>query len=249
MDPQQHPGGRQSPILQSALPEDQRAAAADPLPRTRPVDGNWITVDDAWAAQVAEKARLLAERPQTVLVRPTPPEAEALHAALLTALTGHPAFEVEGQTVRGPDGTARLLRVGTVMEDAARLLQEDLCLIARQGEAHVLSAALLCFPASWTLAEKIHRPLGAIHGPVRAYDPGIAARVDRLFGGVKEGRPIWRANLLRYADPQLHQPRTEADPRPTGAGDSPYLRSERQTILRLAPDLVLFAIHTTVVKG
>ena len=122
-------------------------------------------------------------------------------------------------------------------------------LIAQRDGAHVLSAALLCFPASWTLAEKIGRPLGAIHGPVPDYDAGIAARVDRLFSGVREGRPLWRANLLRYEDPALHQPRTEADPRRTGTAESPYLRSERQTILRLAPDLVLFAIHTSVVRA
>jgi hypothetical protein len=38
-----------------------------------------------------------------------------------------------------------------------------------------LTAAILCFPASWTLAEKLGRPLGAIHGPVAGYDPGMAA--------------------------------------------------------------------------
>lgn len=236
-------------ILQSALSEDRRLAARDPLPRTRPVEGPWITVDDAYAAQLAEKRRLLAERRDRVLARPTPAEAEALHGALRAGLAGHPAFAVTAETVRRADGAERPLRAERVLEDAAEILQEDLCLIAQRDGAHVLSAALLCFPASWTLAEKIGRPLGAIHGPVPDYDAGIAARVDRLFSGVREGRPLWRANLLRYEDPALHQPRTEADPRRTGTAESPYLRSERQTILRLAPDLVLFAIHTSVVRA
>jgi hypothetical protein len=48
----------------------------------------------------------------------------------------------------------------------------------------------------------------------------------------------------------LHQPRLENDPRPVGQPDAPYLRSERQTILRLPqPDAVAFVIHNTMVAA
>jgi hypothetical protein len=61
---------------------------------------------------------------------------------------------------------------------------------------------------------------------------------------------MWRANLLRYDEADLHQPRLENDPRPVGQPDAPYLRSERQTILRLPqPDAVAFVIHTIVVAA
>lgn len=131
----------------------------------------------------------------------------------------------------------------------SRLIQEDICLLERQGAEHVLTAALLCFPAAWTLAEKIGQPLTRIHRPVHAYDAAIAGRVQRLFDGVQAGRPLWRANLLRYDMPELFQPYTEAAGRKVGTADSRYERSERQTILRL-PDTgaVAFVIHTTVVK-
>ena len=106
------------------------------------------------------------------------------------------------------------------------------------------------FPAAWALAEKIGRPLSAIHGPVARYDAGIAARVQRMFDMVSAERPLWRANLLRYDLPDLFQPHTEAAPRPVGRPDSPFLRSERQVIRRLpASGAVVFSIHTTVVRA
>jgi len=72
--------------------------------------------------------------------------------------------------------------------------------------------------------------------------------VQRLFDGVRAGRPMWRANLLRYDAPDLHQPRTEDDPRPAGGPDAKYARSERQSVLRLPETgAVVFAIHTSVV--
>ena len=127
--------------------------------------------------------------------------------------------------------------------------QEDFCILQRQGDEHVLTAALLCFPSAWTLSEKIGRPLTSIHIPVPSYDAGIAARVQRLFDGVQPGRPVWRANHLRYDYPDLYQPHTEANPRPVGNPHSPYERSERQTVLRLpGTGAVVFSIHTTMVQ-
>ncbi len=64
--------------------------------------------------------------------------------------------------------------------------------------------------------------------PVPRYDDGIAARVQRMFDMIGPDRALWRANLLRYDDPALFQPHTEAAPAPRRVGGSPYLRSERQ---------------------
>ena len=108
----------------------------------------------------------------------------------------------------------------------------------------MLTAAALCFPANWRLADKIEQPLTGIHAPVEEYDADIARRVQRLFDGVRAGRPLWRFNKLRYADADLHQPRR----RETGR-DMPFIRSERQCILRLPEsDAVAFTIHTYVVR-
>ena len=131
---------------------------------------------------------------------------------------------------------------------AARLVQEDLCLMQPVGAEHVLTGAVLCFPASWTLAEKLGRPLSGIHTPVAVYDAGMAARVQRLFDLIRPERPMWRQNALVYADPDLHQPRPEAAPRREKATQGRYLRSEKQCLLRVpSSDAVAFTIHTYVV--
>jgi len=64
---------------------------------------------------------------------------------------------------------------------------------------------------------------------------------------VKPDRPLWRANALRYADPTLYQPRNHSEERPHPKSGG-YIRSERQSILRLPKtDAVVFSIHTTVI--
>lgn len=114
------------------------------------------------------------------------------------------------------------------------------------------TGAVLCFPASWLLSEKSGRPLSAIHETVDEYDTGLARRVQRMFDGVQVGRPLWRMNQLWYADPELHQPRSDITPRaienkPEGAS---YYRSERQCILRLPQtQAVVFTIHTFVLNA
>lgn len=92
------------------------------------------------------------------------------------------------------------------------------------------------------------RPLIAIHDPVASYDTDIAKRVQRLFDGIKPGRPLWRFNALWYRDAELYQPRGLGDPRSAvDQGRAPFLRSERQTLLRLPETgAVVFTIHTYV---
>ena len=240
-------------ILQAALPEGQAEAAARALPGTRPVErADWLSVDDAYAAQMAERVRLIETRRAAVLAclpDGTAAAAEALQV-VLALLAARPDFAVEGDRVTCPDG--RVVRAAGMapLEALGRLVQEDICLLDKQGAEHVLVGAVLCFPASWTLAEKIGRPLVRIHKPVADYEAGVAARVQRLFDGVQVGRPLWRANLHRYEDPALHQPRREDDPRPSAQGHGRYLRSERQTVLRLPQTrAVVFAIHTSVVRS
>jgi hypothetical protein len=237
-------------VLQRAIPAAQIAAAELRLPSMIPVgEGEWLRVDEAYSAQLAEKVRLIAARRADVIA--VLPGAEAAAAELLdvvlAAVAGLPGFGVTGETVTRPDGAVAVVDRGDPLLTLSRIVQEDFCIHEKRGDEHVLTAALLCFPAAWTLAEKIGRPLTSIHLPVARYDTDVAARVQRMFDMVRADRPLWRANLLRYDDPSLFQPHTEANPRPVGRPDSPYRRSERQTIRRLPrTDAVVFSIHTTV---
>ncbi|MEO1001470.1 MAG: heme-dependent oxidative N-demethylase subunit alpha family protein, partial [Pseudomonadota bacterium] len=75
---------------------------------------------------------------------------------------------------------------------------------------------------------------------------GLAGRVQRLFDGLRPGRPLWRANWLLYTDPALHAPRSEGEG--GHAGTPRYIRSERQTLVKFPETgAVVFSIKTDVV--
>ena len=243
------------PILQSALPF---APWADPrtrrMPGILPMEaGDWLRVDDAFAAQMAERDRLIAECRDAVHALSDRGHAAAgeLLDAVIADVAAKPGYVVTPEAVTRPDGVTVALNRSQPLITAGRLVQEDFCLLERaEGEAeHILTGAILCFPASWTLAEKFLKPLIAIHVPVSVYDADIAKRVQRLFDAIRPGQGLWRQNALLYADPTLHHPRTEDAPRVKPVGEAPYIRSERQGLARLPrTQAVVFSIHTYLIR-
>ncbi|QBF32706.1 DUF3445 domain-containing protein [Thalassococcus sp. S3] len=239
-------------ILQRELPQDMRVHRALPGVAPLPAEG-WITVDDAFAAQMARREILLREQREEVLFldEAARPAAQELLETVLALLPGL-GFQVDDRRVTRPDGGVVEVSPSDPLGTLGHLVQEDLCLMEKRGAEHVLTGAVLCFPASWRLAEKAMRPLISIHEEVQDYDEDIARRVQRLFDGVRVGRPLWRFNRLWYADPELYQPRSAVEPRriEAGATDAPFLRSERQSIVRLPQSgAVIFAIHTYVLAA
>lgn len=232
-------------ILQSNLPDAQTGNPR--LPGTHPCDADdWLRVDEVYAAQMAYRAELLAERPQAVLFEndSTRTAAGEVLTEALKILPGL-GFAVATDTVTCPDGRVVGIDRAVPLHTLGHLVQEDICILEKQGDEHVMTSAVLCFPANWRLAEKINRPLTGIHDPVDEYDANIAARVQRLFDGVQVGRPLWRFNKLPYMDADLHQPykRDVVD-------QMPFIRSERQCILRMpVSGAVVFTIHTFVVQA
>ena len=231
-------------ILQSHLPPEM-AGDQPRLPGVAPCDADdWLRVDDAYAAQMAHRRALLADPAVNVFWQEETarPAAEEVLDEALRLLPGL-GFRVSGDTVTCPDGHVQVLDRSDPLRTLGTLVQEDICLLEKCGDEHVLTAAVLCFPASWRLADKAGRPLIGIHDTIPEYDADLARRVQRLFDGVRVGRPLWRFNRLAYADPALHQPyRTRRD------AERRYLRSERQCILRLpATGTTVFTIHTWVV--
>lgn len=243
-------------VLQSDLPAypwlDPRLAR---LPGTLPLDpSDWLRRDEAYAGQMALRDLLIATRTPEVhaLLPQARAAADELYQTVLARLAPL-GFGLGPTSIRRPDGVEVALDPTQPLATLGRLVQEDLCLMEEGGPhgypgEHVLTGAILCFPASWTLSEKIGRPLVRIHAPVPPYDDDIARRVQRLFDGIRPDRPLWRMNANPYMSPDLFHPRREADPRPKPRGPAPYLRSERQCLLRL-PDTgaVVFSIHTYVV--
>ncbi|CUJ89379.1 hypothetical protein RUE5091_00863 [Ruegeria denitrificans] len=234
-------------ILQTSIPYDPLVPR--PLPGIQPgrMD-DWLHCDDAFAAQMQRRVALLAEKRDEVLA--LDPNAEPAAQELLNLVLRY-AYPGCSERVTRPGGHVVEIDRTRPLETLCHLVQEDFCILQKQGDEHVLTGAILCFPASWRLSEKFMRPLIDIHVPVASYDESIARRVQRLFDGIRPEHPLWRFNALWYEDAELHQPRSANAPREKKApGIAPYMRSERQTLLRLPEtQAVVFSIHTYVLEA
>ena len=238
------------PILQSRLTTTPWTnPALWRLPGIVPMSlDDWLEVDDAYAAQMAERARLMASAEVHALDERARPAAEELYDLILTRLPGL-GFRLGATEALRPDGVSVALDRGAPLLTLGQLVQEDLCLMEKRGDEHVLTGAILCFPASWLLAEKFLAPMTGIHAPVAVYDETLARRVQRLFDAIRVDQPLYRMNALLYADPTLHQPQSQSYRRPR-EGERRYLRSERQGLVKLPQTgAVVFSIHTHVVSA
>lgn len=246
-------------ICQRVLPVRPWAAAHTArLPGLVPVNpGEWLLVDDAFDAQMAYREALLDSRRAAVVALEESARAAAdeLLAVVLSEVAALSGYRRDGERVLRPDGVWVRVDRSDPLGTLGRLVQEDIAILEkRAGEdrsagEHVLTGAVLCFPASWSLAQKMGRALTTIHAPVESYDAGLAPRVQRLFDGLQVARPIWRANALIYGDADLHQPRREGEGRAMGPGPR-WLRVERQTLRRLPESgAVIFGIHTFVQRA
>lgn len=239
-------------VLQTSLPYDP--FTPKPLPGIAPLAmQDWLIVDEAYAGQMALRRALVNGQRDVVLAL----DGAALAAAvelmdlvvdqLVARAQGD--FSRSGYNLTCPDGAVVRIDRNDPLATLGQVAQEDFCILQKQGDEHVLTGAVLCFPASWQLSEKFMRPLVGIHIPVQSYTDEIAKRVQRLFDGVRDGRPLWRFNALWYDHPEIHTPRSEKNRRNVpDAETGAYLRSEKQSILRLPnSNAVVFSIHTFVV--
>ncbi|MCV0393853.1 MAG: DUF3445 domain-containing protein [Rhizobiaceae bacterium] len=227
----------------------------------KPLDlGGWIEVDQHYEVHLAEKDRLITERPNAVFAAEHGTEAAQAEVRdlVVAAMDGPTVFpgEAERKLYRERRHRFAGTEAEPALQAAARLVQEDLVLM-RKGEAGWrLAAASLCFPSSWSLAEKFGRPLADIHGPVPGFGRGTrpAELIERMFDKL-QGQAVIRWNWSLQPDPTLHRPRSEhqrANPAETVtqrfAGDDPaaaaFIRVERQTLRKLAGSSdVLFTIR------
>jgi hypothetical protein len=195
---------------------------------------DWLWRDERFAEESARRAALVTERPAEVLAML--PEAAPAVRELVALVHDHLGLpSTADATLRGLAGLA----------------QEDFCVMqARDDGAYALTAALVCFPAHWCLAEKLGRPLSEIHGPVPGFGTRLGSAADRFFRNLTTERPVWRANWSVVESPTLFHPQ----PRPPlpgltaeNAGELLWLRVERQTLRRLPETrAVIFTIRTLV---
>lgn len=191
----------------------------------------WLIADQDRARDLERKAALVHERHADVFAALETPTVLQASAEVLTLVMEAIGLEI------APVGLHAL-------DAAGRLVQEDLCLLVLRDGAPHLDAASLCFPSYWRLADKLGRPLAAVHGPVAHYADELAHKVDTFVQRLRPDRAVWRRNWSIHDDPSYFL----ADPTPPYIGSAPdglYLRTERQTLQRLrTADAVLFTIRT-----
>ncbi|KAG1654887.1 hypothetical protein FOA52_006531 [Chlamydomonas sp. UWO 241] len=156
------------------------------------------------------------------------------------------------------------------LEMAARVVQEDLVLMrsavdgagerrasgsrdptrpATPPGTYVMCAACVVFSFSG-LPGKLSAPLGALHAPVPGFESQLLPLLNRMFDGLKVGRPLWRNNW-GLADsgamdsPLYGSPAAASARAHTLCPHERWLRTEYQTLRRLpVTGAVLFTVRT-----
>lgn len=237
-------------ICQKTLPiKPWMQTKTNRLPGLNPIaPGEWLLRDEVFAAQMAYRTTLLAHKRDAVF-RATDESHAAQHELLETVLSElDNDYQIAANTVTRPDGVTIALDLAKPLLTIAHLVQEDFLLLQKSGDEHVLTAGVLCFPASWSLAEKFENGLLDIHNPVAEYDANMAKRVQRVFDVMRPETPMWRANYLLYVDADLFQPTRDPRNDVIKNPEDCFVRVERQTLRKLPKtNAVAFSVHTFVV--
>ena len=133
-----------------------------------------------------------------------------------------------------------------ILEAVGTSIAEDICVLTKQDGLYRLTAAVLCFPNRWRLADKMGRSITDIHAPVPGYAAQIADTVDRFLARLRPQRAFVRDNWGLATSPALYLPEPIA-PAWIGAEQSLYYRREEQSFLKLPrTGAVIFSIRTTI---
>lgn len=150
----------------------------------------------------------------------------------------------------GRELAAMLGAQGALLE-AALATHEDLCLLTKREDEEVyrLIGAAVAWPSDWHPAQKIGLPLRALHAPIQGYEEQLATGVDRFMETLRPGPIYGRCNWFMAAtgERRWHPDRPPqeafAHVTPENAGETLFVRSERQTLRRLPQTgAILFAI-------
>ncbi|TGD73902.1 DUF3445 domain-containing protein [Mangrovimicrobium sediminis] len=110
-------------------------------------------------------------------------------------------------------------------------IADDLVIMQPQDDAYVLTAASLCSPSHWRLAEKFGKPMHEIHDPIPGFHQRLTPSIDRFFARLDPAQAYERFNWsLQVGDELLQFPdehvRVDEDA-------ELFYRVERQSLTRL----------------
>jgi hypothetical protein len=118
---------------------------------------------------------------------------------------------------------------------ASLWVPEDFCLLEKEKNGYVMTAASVCSPSNWILQEKIGQTVDFIHNPVPGYNKHLSKRVNRFLEGIPRHRVLLRYNWSIQSDNELFW-RDDLNPNSDFVNRSNpnlYWRIERQTFVRL----------------
>ncbi|GFR42986.1 hypothetical protein Agub_g3985 [Astrephomene gubernaculifera] len=247
---------------------------------------DWLDVeedDGILLDQLRQRAKHIEERRDAVIQLVDDPRArEASWELLQQLLQELPAsfprhFQVEGPVIThlltGERYDTSLPGVDP-LEVAGRILQEDFCLLAADPAAAASSGAgagsyrllggVVCFPAHWSIREKLGLGLAEVHEPVPRWGSDAAAPAHAFLTRLTPQQPFVRWNWAVSPTAELHLSRFYKPPpaavaaAPANGGTAPatstsatpgadcmHLRLERQYFHRLPRSgCLVFTIRT-----
>lgn len=200
---------------------------------------------DFWGA-TAENGQILAERRKWLAADEArylavlPEAKEPLEEAAAVGISS--GTLARDQSAVGPP--ADLLRV------LGQSWEPDFLVLGREPEAVRLVAGCVCFPSSWSLDEKIGKPIEAIHGIVPALNATIGTQIRTFLERIKPGVSWTRNNWGLSRSPEWNQHPTRNTPRlDEGVGlNEVFFRVEEQSLVALPKSNgILFGIRLKVI--
>lgn len=221
MNPDPSPAGPSSDLAALFPPGDYRF-------QMRMVRGeirDFFGARDSNGAILPERRRLLAEEPSRYSAMR--PEAVALLAEWVELAT---AAGIAGAAIQAGEATA-----GEVLRRLGCGFEPDLLFLRPQGGEFQLVAGCVCFPSSWSLEEKIGKPLSDIHSPVPGLNAQLAAPINQFLHRLAPGIAWCRENWGLSASPARNQHPSRCTPRLTAEAtlEGTWLRVERQALVAL----------------
>ena len=161
-----------------------------------------------------------------------------------------PAVEAPGEEL------AAMLRLKGALPEAALAHHEDMCLLTKShgDDQYRLIGAAVAWPSDWHPKDKIGLPLRALHAPIAGYEEQLATGVDRFMETLQPGAIYGRCNWFIALTVEKHwlaegEPQDQfAHVTAENAGETLFVRSERQTLRRLPETgAIIFTIGIYVV--
>lgn len=240
--------------------------------------GSWgsgiLHLDDDYAFEVAERARILESDPTRLQLLPhmRPAAWDALLTMLRELADRHPSMTL----AEGPECVWRNEVLGveqrfTVGDDASlpggplgflgSQIQDDVVLLDQREGSLWVDAGNVTFAADWSMGFDTGMRFLEVHGPVpRVHEEGILPRAERFLMRLAPGQEYRRLNWTLGVDRRLdHSTEVypEWGPDRAAIGGAPlaeigrrvHLRVELQHLVRLgASDAILFLIRTYLVS-